>query len=223
MVLGLVLGRIMETMFQRSVGVYGWVSWFGRPIVIIIAGLIAITIFLAVRGIIKDKQSPDRQALGEGAERNPAISLPFAVVLLAFFIWAGISLFDVPEPAWYLPGVVIPPAIVFLLLTLYYDGRDLRRASAEAGGLLAVMKSAADSADLKKVAEFFGWLVGIVVVTFIAGQLVALPIYVALYLWRWGGYRWKVSLGYAAAAWLFLWGFYDQVIHVLWHPSLLFS
>jgi len=60
-------------------------------------------------------------------------------------------------------------------------------------------------------------------VTLVFGQIAALVLFIALYVWWWGGYGWKVCLGYAATEWLFLYGFYDQVMHIFWYPSLLFS
>jgi putative tricarboxylic transport membrane protein len=66
------------------------------------------------------------------------------------------------------------------------------------------------------------WFFGIIAVTVLVGQLIALPLFIALYLWRWGGYGWRVSVGYAAVGWAILYGYYDQVLHVVWYTQLLF-
>ena len=42
-----------------------------------------------------------------------------------------------------------------------------------------------------------------------------------MYLWRRRGYGGRVSLGYAAAGWVVLFGLYDQVMHIMWHVPLL--
>ena len=42
--------------------------------------------------------------------------------------------------------------------------------------------------------NFFAWLAGVVVVTVLLGQHVALPLFIALYLMVWGGYGWLVAL-----------------------------
>jgi hypothetical protein len=44
----------------------------------------------------------------------------------------------------------------------------------------------------------------------------------ALYLLVWGRYKWWLALGYAAAGLAFMYTLFDQVIAVLWYPSILF-
>ena len=70
---------------------------------------------------------------------------------------------------------------------------------------------------------FFAYLAGMIVVGYLFGQMVALPLFIALYLWRWGEYGWRVSLGYAACGWVFLYAFYDKIMNVFWHQPLLFG
>ena len=76
--------------------------------------------------------------------------------------------------------------------------------------------------ELGPAAHFIAWLLGIVAVTFIAGQLVALPLFVTLYLKVWGRCDWWFALCYGVAGWAFLYVMFDRVIAVMWHPSMLF-
>ena len=70
---------------------------------------------------------------------------------------------------------------------------------------------------------FFGYLIALLAIAYLFGQMVALPLFVAAYLWRWGGYGWAVSLGYAAVGWAFLYLFYGKAMNVFWHQPLLFG
>jgi len=88
------------------------------------------------------------------------------------------------------------------------------------GGFVSALAAAGDKAVVNRALEFFGYLLGILLVTLVVGQIAALVAFIAIYLRRWGGYNWKVALGYAAGGWVFLYGFYDQVMHIFWHPSL---
>ena len=223
LVLAIILGPILENAFQISMRVYDGIGWLTRPIVLIILGLIVITLIFAARGIIKAKRSPDTPALGEGSERSPIISTPFALVLAVGFIWAGVEALQWPPAVRQLPLTIAVPAVIFSFFTLGNDWRELLAVRRESGSLVVAMKSAAQAAALGKASEFFAWLLGILVVTLFVGQMIALVLFIALYLWRWGGYGWRVSLGYAAGGWLFLYGFYDQVMHIFWHPSMLFG
>lgn len=51
--------------------------------------------------------------------------------------------------------------------------------------------------------------------------MIALCLFIVVYLRRWGDYGWRISIGYAIVGWLVLYGFYDQIMHVLWHQPLL--
>ena len=51
--------------------------------------------------------------------------------------------------------------------------------------------------------------------------MVALPLYVLLYLKVWRKESWKLSLIYTFLSWLLLWGMFGEIIHVVWQPPLL--
>jgi TctA family transporter len=55
MILGLVLGDLMEKYLYRSVASYGF-SWLGRPAVIILLGLAALSFVFTMRGRLRTKQ-----------------------------------------------------------------------------------------------------------------------------------------------------------------------
>ena len=56
-------------------------------------------------------------------------------------------------------------------------------------------------------------------VMLVIGQKFALPIFIAVYLIRWGNYNWRTALGYAVGGYVVLVGFYDQIMHLFWHPA----
>ena len=222
LVLALILGDILENAFQISMRVHDGIGWLSRPIVLVILALVVITLTFAVRSHTKMKHAPEAPAAGEGSEKNPVISTPFALVLAVLFIAAAIGSLGWPAAVKRLPLTIAVPGSVILLFVLYRDWRELLAAKAAANGMIAAMKAAADQAILGKAGIFICYLIGVVAGGYLFGQMVALPLFIALYLWRWGGYGWRVSLGYAAAGWIILYGFYDQIMHIMWHAPLLF-
>ena len=56
-------------------------------------------------------------------------------------------------------------------------------------------------------------------VMLVVGRKVALPLFIALYLIRWGNYNWRAAAGYAVGGYVILVGFYDQIMHLFWHPA----
>ena len=63
MILGLVLGDLMEKYLYRSVASYGF-SWLARPAVVALLMLAALSLFFTLRGRLKNRQEASSPALG---------------------------------------------------------------------------------------------------------------------------------------------------------------
>lgn len=226
LVLALILGNILENTFQISNRAYDELTWLTRPIVMIVIALAVLTLIFAIRGIASDKkqraEESDSPVTGEGGEKNALISLPFTIVLCIMFVWAAFESLPWPSEVKQFPFNIAVLASGLVFITLYYDLRDFARAWAVEGSLAAVVDSLSEKAVLPKALKFFGYLIAMTLLTLVVGQKIALPVFIGMYLWRWGGYGPRVSLGYAIGGWAFIVLFYDQVMHLLFHPSLLY-
>ena len=243
LILALILGSIMENAFQISINAHAGLSWaWERPIVVTIWALIAITIIMAVRGITKNKSTSESDdtnegeiIAGEGTERSPLISLPFAIILFIVFslaCWEALRAHDVgveyePEP-WPIavsqfPLVGIIPGVLFVFLIIIHDGRAFLGALREHNGLSAAWAHASEAAAWNRATIFFGYLIAMILIMLVIGQKLALPLFIAAYLIRWGEYNWRTALGYAVGGWLVLILFYDRIMDLFWHPSWLDS
>ena len=74
---------------------------------------------------------------------------------------------------------------------------------------------------IREALPFFGYLAVMIGFCLLIGQKIALPIFIGIYLIRWGGYSKKIALAYALCAWAILVFFYGQVMSLLYHTSLL--
>ena len=223
LVLALILGPILENAFHISMRVHAGPGWLGRPIVLVIAALVVLTLALSAYRYATSKRRPDGPSIGEGTERNLTISVPLAIAMTALFVWAAVESLAWPAMVRQFPLTAAIPAAALSFAVLWIEGRALRAAVGEAGGLRAVAAADAGNAVLGRACIFFGYLIALLAVGYLFGQMVALPLFIAAYLWRWGGYGWTVSLGYAAAGWAFLYLFYGKVMNVFWHQPLLFG
>ena len=124
-------------------------------------------------------------------------------------------------PVPVLPFTVTIPATIISVIILLRDCRDMRAAATDAGGWRISIIRTAERAMLPRTGAFFGYLLCLLGAAYLIGQMVALPLFIVVYLRRWGGYGWRISIGYAIVGWLVLYGFYDQIMHVLWHQPLL--
>ena len=223
LVLALILGPILENAFHISMRVHGGAGWLGRPIVLVIAALVVLTLALSAWRYATSKRRPDGPSIGEGTERNLTISVPLAFAMTALFAWAAVESLAWPNMVRQFPLTAAVPAAALSFAVLLIESRDLRATLREAGSFRAVAAADAQTAALGRATVFFGYLIALLAVGYLFGQMVALPLFIAAYLWRWGGYGWAVSLGYAAAGWAFLYLFYGKVMNVFWHQPLLFG
>ena len=222
LILALVLGGLMENNYQLTTQIYGDWEWlYNRPIVVAIEILMVVTIVYAIRG---RRPRGDVSEAGEGAKRNPLLSLPLAGGLLAAFAVAyGITRgFDQAATTQF-PSAILITALPLAGWVLLRDVLAARGAVEGAGGLGKAVQAAAGKADLGQSLKFIGVILAVFVITYLVGQLVALPLFVAAYLLTWGGYGWRVALGYAAVVAVVLWAFYERLMGLLFHPSLIFG
>jgi TctA family transporter len=224
LILALVLGALMENNFQLSTQIYGQYAWFfTRPVVVIIELLIVATVVLAIYGIIKPKPKEDSEA-GEGAAVNPLISLPVTVVVAAVFVGAFwiTQGFEQRATAQF-PFAILVVGLPLVMLILVQDFMAAARTVREAAGFGPAWRSAVRKAEVPSSAVFLGLVLAMFGLTYLAGQLVALPAFVAVYLMSWGSYRWQLALAYAAVTALLIWAFYGELMGLLMHDSLLFG
>ena len=222
LVLALILGNILEnSLYISTMANEEPLAWLTRPIVLIIFALTAITLAFSVRGVVRSKLAGDQPQTGEGREENFFLSLPLSLILFTAFSLAAIKATEWELPVGQFPLFIAAPGIVLCLGVLIADVRGVVTVGRSADGFGAALSTAAQRAMLGGASQFFGYLLAMLLLTFIIGQIASLCLFVALYLWRWGGYGARVSLGYAFIGWVFLFGFYDRVMNVLWFDSTL--
>lgn len=230
LVLGYILGKIMENGLQISIQTNGW-NMLTRPITIIIFALIAVTLVAAVMRHRKDSKentaaakaaeasgqpAPITEKSGEGEGGSPGVSLVIDFLLLAVFAYALYEVWSMPNAARFFPLVAIIPAFIFLIVAISRDLAD-RRTLALTG------QGAASAHPISRGVIFYFWLVGILAAMFVVGQYFALLGFVALYLAIWGKAKpWIIAL-YTVCCAAILYVIFNLVVPVLWYESPFFS
>lgn len=85
---------------------------------------------------------------------------------------------------------------------------------------LPTFEDADPRATLIGTFEIWAWMIGVVVATRIFGLPLTLPLFVVVYA-RFYGASWKMALFLAALIAAFIFGVYQQIMHVYWPESLL--
>jgi TctA family transporter len=217
LVLGYILGKIMENGLQIGVQTQGW-GMLTRPITIIIMVLVVLTLVAAVRRHARDRRADGNYPQGgDAAGNNSAVSVPFALLLLAVFIYAAAAAIPWRPAARLFPLVAALPAIPMMLVALSRDWRRLK--ALRAAGPSAV--SGDDS--LRRGAIFYGWLLAILLGTLLIGQYLALLAFVLLYLWLWARASWLTMSVYTVACGTFLYVLFELLVPVIWYESPFFD
>ncbi len=219
-ILALVLGPILERSFQISTRIHEGVGWLGRPIVIVLLLIIIATIYLGVRGVARQKLAGKVPA-GEASERNPAISLPISLTLFVIFAWAAFTALSWPPPVRQFPMLISVPGAVLALFVGIHDLRQLLAVKRDTGTWKVTLEKAREDAWLGAGLPFFAYLIGLIVLTLLVGQKLAIPLFIGVYLLRWGHYGKRIAVAYALGAWALLVFFYGEIMSLLFHPSSL--
>ncbi len=224
LILALVLGTLIENNFQLTMQLHDGFSWmYQRPIVVVIEVAIVAAIFLAARGITRPESAQVSQAGDSGPSRS-IMSFILAVIMLSVFVLAYAATTNFEDAATsQFPATLLMLAIPLALLILVQDTRACFRHVRKSGGSALAIAAASEEWDLPASMKFLGYLLAMLMITYVAGQLVALPLFVGVYARRWGNFSWAVSLAYAAASLLVVWGLYARVMNLHLYPSLLFG
>ena len=214
MVLGLVIGPIMENALFITSSAHDGLDWLTRPICMLIGVLIVLSIVFGARRRASRKAGAP-QIVADLGRTDPTMSLVAVGLLLAVSVYGLVPTFDWPPDVGRIPMLTFIPAIGLSLLAFRHRARELLRMRADALDTFPIRR------ELRPVADLHLWWLGVLAATIVAGQLVALPLFVALYLVFRGGYAWRIALVFAAGAWTFLYVVFDRFVAAFWYPSLL--
>ncbi|MGB0632279.1 MAG: tripartite tricarboxylate transporter permease [Alphaproteobacteria bacterium] len=214
LVLGFILGPIMEDALHITISGYDWGDLAQRPISMIILAGVFMTIGFAARASRRERKSTIKKTYGETETWDPKISLFMLVAIAAAFVYALIPARSWPADTGRIPMVTAIPGIALCALALL----QARKSTRGENGAAALGASA-----FWRAAIFFAWLCGAGAAIMIAGQLVALPLFMGLYILVWGGYKWWLGALYAAGGLAFLYVMFEGIVAVIWYPSLLFG
>jgi TctA family transporter len=220
-ILGLVLSSIIENYLFISVTRYEW-QWLARPIVIGIGLLIAVSLFFGFRGAMKHR------------ERNfdgpkPPIKFKFnpggifTLMFLAAFTFGVVNALEWEIHARLFPWVIGIPAIVLCLGQLMGDFFGRKKSSEDdTRGMmdLPVDRSVPTSIVIRRALTTFLWLCGLFAATGLVGLVVAVPLFVLLYLKLQGGEGLWLSFKCGTAMALLLVGVFHLVLNVPWPEAV---
>lgn len=221
LVLGFILGNIMESSLHLSIQTHGAAS-FSRPIVMILIALFVITLMVAIRTHRKTTaaaKSFDGISKPAPASHSPAMSLPTSLLTFSTFVAAGVMALNWSYGSKLFPLVSIAAGLSLMVAVLLGDIKNLAKLRSGEHSSLTVFARGEIGAALK----FGVLLLSVLVATPLVGQYVALLVFTAAYLHFWGRYTVKVIALYTAVCAVGLYFLFDVVVPVIWYRSIVFD
>ncbi len=227
LILGLVLGPVMENRLFLSTDNYG-ASWLWRPGVLILFAITLAGLFypsLKKRFARKEQsQLPGVIPALDGEVKIAAWSIKsilfsaFLVVMLAWGLWVSRNF---GYRAGLFPWVIGFPVLILAVAQLIMDILGKTRVSALGGG--EIDEELPGEVVHRRTASIMAWIFAYFVVIWLIGFIPAVPILVFLQLAFSGGEKWSLSIGLSIAAWAFFYGLFDRFLALPFPDGWLFT
>jgi TctA family transporter len=222
LVLGFILGPVMENAYFLTEQSYKPAEWLTRPICIVLLVLIAVTLFMSVKRNLR-KSAAAGVNVTESSDENPVVGGGLTLFSLALFVVTIGAAWKWPYGAALFPLAVAFPALGLGVIALVTDIRRTARAMYGGDDRVPMRALLPKRASERTALAFLLALIGIVLATMLIGQRITLPLFVFLYLMYWAKAGWKIALIYSVLASLFLELMFTRISQVIWYPSLLFG
>lgn len=214
LVLGFVLGPVMESSLVLSWQSFALADLLARPLSVILAALLIVALAMAIRSTLKTRSTSGKHAASRAAPGHPA-SLLLGMALAVIFILAIVPALDWPPSARRFPLVIAPLGALFAAIALALDLR------ARWGHPVADLR--APSTETRRAVAFLLGLAATVACAWAFGQPAALLVFVAIYLGVAARYRLVWTSLYTAGAALALYVIYHRVLHIRWLDPYFFG
>jgi hypothetical protein len=226
LLLGLVLGPLMENRLFLSTDNYG-LAWLSRRGVLIIFALILVGIFypvLKTRWQSRGSTLPESVRMNRMRESEPpkklSLNLLFTagiIIIFAWALWESKSFgFRAGLFPWAIGYPVLALAGVQFILELMGKGRG-----GELGGEPEI--DLPKEIVRRRTAGILGWIIGFFLLIWLIGFSYAVPITTFFYLKLSGKEKWPITIVFTAATWGFFYGVFDYALRIPFPEGLLIS
>jgi hypothetical protein len=229
LILGVVLGDIVESNLFISINAIGPFSWLLRPGVIILFGFSLLGIFRPFWRELKATGGISGMVSNLGAPRFD-IQTVFYLVYIGFIAWLVMLTRDWMPLSTVVPLIVSYTALGVALISFFNHTFRTTDGGGE-GGEETVRKtlhldSAVGEEDidratmLRRAGTFFGWLAGFLGSVAMIGVIPTVPLFVVLYMRVEGREPWRLTVTLAAAAVTFTWFLFEWLLRLPWPPTV---
>ena len=224
LILGFILGSIIEQNLQSALSAYGAIAFVTRPITVALIAITAVTVFILMRVGHSSSDTPPpiqevrrRTSLLGGAWR---LEHWFALAILMIVVWALATSFDFPTRARFMPLLAGAPAAALLAFMLLFQ-----RGSAS-GEIMDIGLRSITVAGASRTALVIGAFIGALIVL---GVTIGLQYAVIVFAIAFplamgeGRLRWVASACAGIIVALVSLVLLDQLMGVLWPDAIVWD
>jgi TctA family transporter len=233
LVLGFILGSILERYMFISIQRYGW-DWVFNPLVVILFSLAALSLF---RPLLQDVRAHGgvKGLLSDFGPPRFSWSNALPIFLLVLFVVMMSEAVTWNDLAGIVPLIVGSGAILFCSLALMTQVS--KRSALQATGLgekamaqvqqkihmdvTSTLTEMPVATLLARGAVFFGWLVAFLISMAAIGLIPTVPLFVVAFMRFEAREPWRIVLPYALVMAVFIYYVFDQFLAIPWPPTLL--
>jgi TctA family transporter len=233
LVLGFILGSILERYMFISIQRYGW-DWVFNPLVLVLFSLAALSLF---RPLLQDVRAHGgvKGLLSDFGPPRFSWSNALPVFLLILFVVMMSEAVTWNDLAGIVPLIVGSGAILFCSLALMTQVS--KRSALQATGLgekamaqvqqkihmdvTSTLTEMPVTTLLARGAVFFGWLVAFLISMAAIGLIPTVPLFVVAFMRFEAREPWRIVLPYALVMAVFIYYVFDQFLAIPWPPTLL--
>ena len=221
MVLGFVIGPIFERYLFLSNEIYGY-SWLMRPVVIVIGVVIAWALYRPLSQTVKHLAQEFRHLDRTTIKVGPGAW--FTGVWMVVAVAALITSSSWPEVEQIVPRTACWAALIagsLNLVTELFGGYRPKAAAGDSHDLPPTDTPLEPAVMLRRAAEFFGWLAGLILLAGLFGFLPAIGLFVFVFMSI--GFKQPLlrSAIFSLCMALFCYGVFDRGLHVPWPQAVL--
>lgn len=227
LILGLILGSLMEKYLYISTASYGF-AWLMRPgvmaLFVLTVGSLAFTLWGQREKKASIARGDDRKVLAWRFQPAGLLTLFF----LAVFVVAVAMGRSWPFMAQLMPVYVVAvPALILALIQLFRDFTSPANGETEESGDVQMDEVFREGPDrrvaFRRTLIFFAWYAGAAAAIWLLGITIGLPLFVLLYCLVEGREKWWTAVLLSAGSYLLLWGLFEGLFKIIWPDGYLFS
>ncbi len=227
LVLGFILGSMIERYTFISVQRYGW-DWLSNKFVLF---MFALSILGILQRVLAGMRQPGARSMNLSL-RSPHLSVG---AVLAFLVLSMFVASLIVEAHWPFGARLVPQLIsilgaifaVLLLVAEVFQARGSTAAAPLAASAHAAMDFEIPYAGLtrgqtyRRALDYFLWIYGALLGAYAIGLLPALVLFPFVFMRFHGRETWRTALFISFGMFAFLWFVFDRVVHEPWPQTLI--